>query len=63
MNRFALTLLLLLGLVMTLGAPLAGAQDAELPDLAPREVEITGDLTISFPTLRRQPIVGFNPPP
>lgn len=34
-----------------------------LPDLAPREVEITGELTISFPSLRRQPLVGFNPPP
>lgn len=59
MNRRLLFLGLLLGLV----APFARAQDAELPDLAPREVEITGDLTISFPTLRRQPIVGFNPPP
>jgi len=38
-------------------------QDTILPDLAPREVEITGDLSIVFPTLRRQPIVGFNPPP
>ena len=38
-------------------------QDVVLPDLAPREVEITGDLTIVFPALRRQPLVGFNPPP
>jgi hypothetical protein len=41
----------------------AAAQDVVLPDLAPREVEITGDLTISFPSLRRQPLIGFNPPP
>ncbi|MFT5143769.1 MAG: hypothetical protein ACI80V_000012 [Rhodothermales bacterium] len=34
-----------------------------LPDLAPRDVEIRGELTISFPSLRRQPLVGFNPPP
>ncbi len=34
-----------------------------LPDLAPREVEIRGQLQISFPSLRRQPLVGFNPPP
>lgn len=34
-----------------------------LPDLAPRQVEITGDLAISFPSLRRQPLIGFNPPP
>lgn len=43
--------------------PSLARQDAALPDLAPREVEITGDLTISFPALRRQPIIGFNPPP
>lgn len=41
----------------------AVAQDVVLPDLAPREVEITGDLTIAFPSLRRQPLIGFNPPP
>ncbi len=34
-----------------------------LPDLAPREVEIRGTLEISFPSLQRQPLVGFNPPP
>jgi hypothetical protein len=34
-----------------------------LPDLAPREVEIRGQLQIAFPSLRRQPLVGFNPPP
>lgn len=38
-------------------------EDPVLPDLAPREVEITGDLTIAFPSLSRQPLVGFNPPP
>ena len=41
----------------------AARQDVVLPELAPREVEITGDLTIVFPALRRQPLVGFNPPP
>jgi len=56
----ALSLLLLLALT---SLPVLARQDAALPDLAPREVEITGDLTISFPALRRQPIVGFNPPP
>lgn len=59
MNRRLLILAMLIGLA----APVVRAQDVELPDLAPREVEITGDLTISFPALRRQPIVGFNPPP
>ncbi|MCH8276108.1 MAG: TonB-dependent receptor [Bacteroidetes bacterium] len=38
-------------------------ENTVLPDLAPRIVEITGELTISFPSLRRQPLVGFNPPP
>ncbi len=38
-------------------------QNVVLPDLAPREVEITGDLNIVFPALRRQALVGFNPPP
>ncbi|MFV1981194.1 MAG: TonB-dependent receptor, partial [Rhodothermia bacterium] len=37
--------------------------DTLLPDLAPREVEILGDLEIAFPSLRRQPLTGFNPPP
>ncbi|NND72875.1 MAG: TonB-dependent receptor [Rhodothermales bacterium] len=34
-----------------------------LPNLTPREVEIRGDLVISFPSLVRQPLIGFNPPP
>jgi len=58
MTRLYIFLLLAL-----LASPAAARQDPILPDLAPREVEITGDLSIVFPTLRRQPIVGFNPPP
>lgn len=38
-------------------------QEPALPDIAPREVEILGQLEISFPSLERQPLVGFNPPP
>lgn len=34
-----------------------------LPDIAPRVVEIRGQLEISFPSLQRQPLIGFNPPP
>ena len=34
-----------------------------LPDIAPRVVEIRGQLEIELPSLRRQPLVGFNPPP
>ncbi|MEM9665907.1 MAG: TonB-dependent receptor [Bacteroidota bacterium] len=63
MRRLATTLLL----VLVAGLP-AQAQEATtdpnaLPDLAPREIEIRGELEISFPSLRRQPLVGFNPPP
>lgn len=49
--------------MVLIALPAEARQDAALPDLAPRQVEITGDLTIAFPALRRQPIVGFNPPP
>ena len=59
MKQFALLVLFL----AAHSIPAFARQDTVLPDLAPREVEITGDLTIAFPTLRRQPIVGFNPPP
>ena len=34
-----------------------------LPDISPREVEIRGELRIAFPSLLRQPLIGFNPPP
>ena len=38
-------------------------QQPVLPDLAPREMEIRGELIIQFPLLERQPLLGFNPPP
>lgn len=41
----------------------AGQQDPTLPDIAPRVVEIRGQLEISMPSLQRQPLIGFNPPP
>lgn len=50
-------------------APPAFAQEEEqddpsaLPDIAPREIEIRGTLEISLPSLERQPLSGFNPPP
>lgn len=34
-----------------------------LPDIAPRVFEIRGQLEISMPSLQRQPLIGFNPPP
>lgn len=38
-------------------------EDPALPDIAPQEVEIRGELEFSFPQLERQPLIGFNPPP
>ncbi len=51
-----------------LAAPSVNAQvddttQTVLPDISPREVEIRGQLEISFPSLQRQPLIGFNPPP
>ncbi len=34
-----------------------------LPDLTPQVVEIRTGLDISLPSLQRQPLIGFNPPP
>lgn len=34
-----------------------------LPDLDPQVMEITGDVQINLPSLQRQPLIGFNPPP
>ncbi len=46
----------------------AYAQDTEepapaLPDITPQVVEIRAGLDISLPSLQRQPLIGFNPPP
>ena len=41
----------------------ADTSGSVLPDITPREFEIRGQLEISFPSLERQPLVGFNPPP
>lgn len=58
MIQYCITCLIFLAAV-----PVAGVRAQALPDLAPRDVEIRGELTIAFPSLRRQPLVGFNPPP
>lgn len=64
MNKILLPVLVCLLFGSAFATTFAMAQEnAALPDLAPREVEITGDLAISFPSLRRQPLIGFNPPP
>ena len=58
---------LLLGLLLGLAVPWGAlAQDTSrvvLPNIAPREVEIRGTLEVSLPSLQRQPLMGFNPPP
>lgn len=61
--RFCLTAVLLALTSASLIAPSALAQEDRLPDLTPREFEIRGDLQISLPTLERQPLRGFAPPP
>lgn len=54
-------------LLLCVATSSAFAQDEEdrpvLPDIAPRTVEIRGQLEIHFPALERQPLSGFNPPP
>ena len=59
-----------LGLLLILGAfaaPTLAQQpdttDQQLPEIAPREIEIRGELQVSFPTLERQPLRGFAAPP
>ncbi len=65
----------LLLLLFPLSAALAQEQDADpeseqdpadapqLPEIAPREFEIRGELQIAFPELNRQPLTGFASPP
>jgi len=42
--------------------PEAGADDPQLPEIAPREIEIRGELQINLPSLQRQPLTGFRVP-
>lgn len=37
--------------------------EQQLPEIAPREIEIRGELQLSFPSLQRQPLRGFATPP
>lgn len=69
MHRIA-SLAAALSLLLMLGAPPPPAhaqqdpsEEPALPDIAPREIEIQGTLEISLPSLQRQPLSGFNPPP
>lgn len=60
-------LLIALLLVPLVSVPAQAQDDPQtqqvLPDIAPRVVEIRGNLELSLPSLQRQPLVGFNPPP
>lgn len=55
-------------LVLWTGGPRAGVAqetpaDPELPEIAPREIEIRGQFDVGFPSLERQPLRGFAAPP
>jgi hypothetical protein len=56
----------LLALAVLLGvAPAAYGQDpdtTQLPEIAPREIEIRGERQIDLPSLERQPLTGFASP-
>lgn len=39
------------------------SEQPALPTIAPREIEIRGELEIALPSIERQPLSGFNPPP
>lgn len=39
------------------------AQNSLLPEINPQDIEIRSEFKASFPGLRRQPILGFNPKP
>ena len=64
-------LLRLCGLSLLLAAPLVFAPSAsgqqadttQLPEIAPREIEIRGERQIALPSLERQPLSGFTSPP
>ncbi len=57
--------LLIIGFFTIFVTPVLAQEEEQpvLPDIAPREFEIRGQLEISFPSLQRQPLIGFNPPP
>ena len=68
MTSFASRLLIIVLAVAVCTVPLpANAQEEEdpqqeLPEIAPQEIEIRGELTLSFPSLQRQPLRGFETP-
>ena len=63
MKLFSLLILLCFLVPATILAQEVDTTNAVLPDISPTEVEIRGQLEISFPSIQRQPLIGFNPPP
>jgi len=64
--RFPLSGLCLLGMVLLMVVPPTHAQQTDttqLPEIAPREIEIRGERQIALPSLERQPLTGFTSPP
>ncbi len=58
--------LCLIGLIPLLIVPPTYGQQTdttELPEIAPREIEIRGERQIALPSLERQPLSGFTSPP
>jgi len=55
---FAITAWMIAGLGV-MPAPAQTPDSTQLPEIAPREIEIRGDAQIAFPTLERQPLRGF----
>ena len=69
-RRMLSTVVVALGLfagLFVLPAPLQAQQpdtsQQKLPEIAPQEFEIRGELQLSFPSLKRQPLRGFASPP
>ena len=55
----------LVGMVLLLIVPPTHAQQTDttqLPEIAPREIEIRGERQIALPSLERQPLTGFTSP-
>jgi len=62
--RFPRLLFLLVPLLVV--SPCAYGQQpdtTQLPEIAPREIEIQGERQIALPSLERQPLTGFSSPP
>ena len=62
-SRFLPVLALVALLIVAPSAYGQQADTTELPEIAPREIEIRGERQIALPSLERQPLSGFASPP